>query len=305
MVLSKSQTFAQILEEDRVLVLRLWRSPPSLCSVKKVRLYYPGNCRERARTIKHLLQDEACRMNLFPMLTDKDLKCTEILELFWSQDILKRVDYDYCREPQHGALVNLQFVQKRLRRDDTLKAYLLLEFSNRIPEARATDMFSECWENRGKTNEPSKRQDCLDCLWWQPANHDPPSWENSWLATKAGLCPVDCQHVYLFSLWVSHPPFPLLVVKSSGQILEPPVCLIITEFRIGGRVSSYTCETPSVTAHVLFHSMYTNYQLHPKTPPTLSSVAGDLCGHGTARCPTSETDIVATVALSLQCSIDI
>lgn len=85
-------------------------------------------------------------MNQFPMLTDKDLKCTEIPEILGSGDILKRIRCDYCLKPQQRALMNLQFVSKKKKKGEkhkrkhTRKAFLL--FSNRVPEA--TEVFSKC-----------------------------------------------------------------------------------------------------------------------------------------------------------------
>lgn len=64
-------------------------------------------------------------MSRFPMLTDKDLKCTEIPEILGSGNILKRKHGDYCCDPRQQALVNLQFVsKKKVRSGNTDERYL-------------------------------------------------------------------------------------------------------------------------------------------------------------------------------------
>lgn len=69
-----------MLKEDSVLVLRLRRSPPIAEQYKKKKKKSGYVIQEIVgKGQQHLLQDEACRVNQVPMLTDKDLKCTEIL----------------------------------------------------------------------------------------------------------------------------------------------------------------------------------------------------------------------------------
>lgn len=144
-------------------------------------------------------------------------------------------------------------------RRHTWKACLLLEFSNRIPEARGTETLSNCWETSGKHQERGQWKTRPSPLLMVAAQESDGIEPLEGTATKTRLSPGDRQHVYLFSLRVSQQPFLHLVVnflrlESGSWKLEagswnPPrvhVSFIITNVKY--------VNSDAVAAQVLFQS---------------------------------------------------